>query len=77
MLFVTLADRTGLVECVLFPDAYRRIGPTVRGEVVRIEGRVDDTLGACTVAAERARAFGAVDWISDTDPSRSRAEGVA
>ena len=46
MLFVTLADRSGLAECVLFPDAYRAHAAAVRGEAVRAEGRVDETLGA-------------------------------
>lgn len=77
MLFVTLADRSGLVECVLFPDAYRRVGSETRGEIVRIEGRVEDTLGACTVTVARARACGAADWIAEGDPSRNRAEGAA
>jgi len=53
MLFLTLADKTGLVECVLFPDTYRRHVNDARGQVVRVEGRVDETLGACTVSAER------------------------
>jgi DNA-directed DNA polymerase III PolC len=53
MMFVTLADKTGLAECVLFPDAYRAHAAAVRGEVLRIEGRVDQTLGAIAVTAER------------------------
>ncbi|HUK62318.1 MAG TPA: DNA polymerase III subunit alpha, partial [Dongiaceae bacterium] len=57
MLFLTLADRTGLVECVLFPDAYRRYAAASRGQVVRVEGLVDETLGACTVNAERVTAL--------------------
>ncbi len=54
MLFTTLADKTGLVECVLFPDVYRAHAQAVRGQVVRAEGRVDETLGAVTVSVERA-----------------------
>lgn len=57
MLFLTVADRSGLAECVLFPDACRRLTATVRGEVVRIGGRVEGTLGALTVTADRARAW--------------------
>jgi error-prone DNA polymerase len=57
MLFITIADRSGLAECVLFPDASRACAHAVRGDVVRIEGRVDDTLGAITLAADRARAI--------------------
>jgi DNA polymerase III alpha subunit len=55
MLFLTLADRSGLAECALFPDAYRALAGTLRGEVVRVEGRVDDTLGAVTVVVDRAK----------------------
>jgi DNA-directed DNA polymerase III PolC len=57
MLFLTLADRTGLVECVLFPDTYRRFAAASRGPALRIEGVVDETLGACTVNAERVTAL--------------------
>jgi error-prone DNA polymerase len=57
MLFLTLADKTGLVECVLFPDAYRRYAAAARGQVVRVEGVVDETLGACTVNAERVESL--------------------
>jgi len=57
MLFTTLADRTGLVECVLFPDAYRAYAAATRGQVVRVEGRVDETLGAVTVSATRVEAL--------------------
>jgi DNA polymerase III alpha subunit len=54
MLFMTLADRTGLVECVLFPDAFRANIGALRGEVVRAEGRVEETLGAATLTVARA-----------------------
>jgi DNA-directed DNA polymerase III PolC len=57
MLFMTLADRTGLVECVLFPDAFRANVGGLRGEVVRAEGRVEETLGAVTLTVERAAAL--------------------
>ena len=53
MLFVSIADQSGIAECVLFPDAYRRFADAVRGEVLSIEGRVDDTLGAITLSVER------------------------
>ncbi len=57
MLFLTLADRSGLAECVLFPDAYRANAEATRGQVVRAEGRVDESLGAITLAAERTQAL--------------------
>jgi len=34
----------------------------VRGQIVRAEGRVDETLGACTVTVERARTLAGPDW---------------
>jgi DNA polymerase III alpha subunit len=61
VLFTTLADHSGLVECVLFPGTYRRWGMHMRGEVVRAEGRVDETLGALTLVIERAASLGAGD----------------
>jgi DNA polymerase III subunit alpha len=57
MLFLTLADRSGLAECVLFPDAFRAHAQAVRGQVVRVEGRVDGTLDAVTLVVERAFAL--------------------
>jgi DNA polymerase III alpha subunit len=86
VLFTTLADHTGLVECVLFPDRYRRWGAHMRGEVVRVEGRVDETLGALTVVVDRAepdpssgrvprardRAAAPLGWQDAGPPSRNR-----
>ncbi len=57
MLFLTLADRSGLAECVLFPDAFRAHAQAVRGQVVRVEGRVDRALDAVTLVVERAAAL--------------------
>ncbi|HEY3216002.1 MAG TPA: DNA polymerase III subunit alpha [Candidatus Eisenbacteria bacterium] len=57
MLFLTLADKSGVAESVLFPGAYRSGAWAVRGQVVRVEGRVQETLGALTVNAERAEAL--------------------
>ena len=73
MLFLTLADHSGLVECVLFPDAYRRWATVTRAQVVRVEGRVDDTLGALSVGVERAWGFGADDRRAVEDGSRRHA----
>jgi hypothetical protein len=74
------------VECVLFPDRYRRWGAHMRGEVVRVEGRVDETLGALTVVVDRAepdpssgrvprardRAAAPLGWQDAGPPSRNR-----
>jgi DNA polymerase III alpha subunit len=54
MLFLTLADRSGLAECVLFPDAHRALAGVVRAQVVRAEGRVEETMGALTVTVTHA-----------------------
>jgi DNA-directed DNA polymerase III PolC len=56
MLFLTLADQTGLAECVLFPQIHRAFAGAARSRIVRVEGRVDESLGAITVVAERVRA---------------------
>jgi DNA polymerase III alpha subunit len=53
MLFLTVADRSGLAECVLFPDAYRRFAAATHGAIVAAEGRVEETLGAAAVTVER------------------------
>ncbi|HEY6867603.1 MAG TPA: OB-fold nucleic acid binding domain-containing protein, partial [Candidatus Eisenbacteria bacterium] len=57
MLFLTLADQSGLAECVLFPDAYRALATAVRGAIVRAEGRVDETLDAVTLVVGRAKSL--------------------
>jgi DNA polymerase III alpha subunit len=72
MLFTTLADRSGLAECVFFPDAYRAHAGSVRGEIVRVEGRVDDTLGAITVVAERAVAIAHGDGVERRRPAEAQ-----
>ena len=76
VLFTTLADHTGLVECVLFPDTYRHWGQHMRGEVVRAEGRVDETLGALTLVIDRAEPLGggpvAPPWHDQKPPSTYR-----
>ena len=79
VLFTTLAGHTGLIECVLFPDTYKRWGQYMRGEVVRAEGRVDETLGALTVVIERAEPAttrtadtAPLTWQEAGPPSRNR-----
>jgi DNA polymerase III alpha subunit len=54
MLFLTLEDPTGLVECTLFPPVYRRFGAQIRGDAVLMaEGTVEAPYGAPTVTVER------------------------
>ncbi len=57
MLFMTLADESGVIECTLFPDACRRLYGATRGQVLRLEGRVEETLDAVSVTVERAEAL--------------------
>jgi DNA polymerase III alpha subunit len=57
MLFLTLADSSGLAECVLFPPVFRACAPAVRAQIVRVEGRVDEALDAVTVVVERTTAL--------------------
>ena len=50
MRFMTIEDRTGTVEAVIFPDAYRRYGHLLRGHgPYLLKGRVDDAHGAKTL----------------------------
>ena len=54
MLFLTLDDGTGLAECTLFPEAYRRAAARLGGFGPFVaEGRVESAYGAVTVSAER------------------------
>ncbi len=52
MRFITLEDRTGVVEVVLFPDVYRRFGHLLRGYGPYLfRGKVEDAHGASTLTA--------------------------
>jgi DNA-directed DNA polymerase III PolC len=67
MLFATLADKSGVAECVLFPPVYRTFAEVMRASMVRVEGRVDETLGAFTLVVERAIALdGSAVWAAGT-----------
>ena len=54
MLFVTLEDETGLLECTLFPPVYARHRGVVRdlGPYIA-EGRIEEQYGAPTLNTER------------------------
>jgi len=53
MLFVTIADSTGLAEGTLFTRVYRAAGAAAHASVVRLEGRVEAALDAVTLDVER------------------------
>jgi len=72
MLFTTLADRTGLAECVLFPEVYRAFADAVVASILIVEGRVDRTLDAVTVVAERVEALDSTALEPDAPDARSR-----
>ena len=57
MLFVTIADASGLAEGTLFTGAYRAWGPAARASVVRLEGRVEAALDAITLNVDRVVAL--------------------
>jgi DNA polymerase III alpha subunit len=56
MKFITICDYTGIIECELFADTYRRIGlATVQFAAVEVEATVtpfDNSLG-CTLDVHR------------------------
>lgn len=54
MLFLTIEDATGLVEAVVFPDAYRRVTVDLDDhEPLLVTGKVEDHYGALTLVAGR------------------------
>jgi DNA-directed DNA polymerase III PolC len=56
MAFVTLDDEEGSLECVLFPDAYRRDGRFLDGwGPYEVEGTTGEDTGVATVTVDRLR----------------------
>lgn len=53
MAFFTLEDESGLLECVAFPDTYRRYGRLLNGggRVLHVRGHVDLEQGVATLTA--------------------------
>ena len=78
MKFLTLADRTGMVETELFADAYRRWGAvTVQHPVVAVSGRVDPfangngfTLRVEKVEKPATLPLKAEGWVGPVVPNR-------
>ncbi len=53
MKFLTLEDRHGVIEAVLFPDIYRQFGAhTQEAGCYRVTGRVDEEHGAVNILAD-------------------------
>ena len=58
MLFLTLEDPTGLVECTFFPASYARCARMARrGGALLATGRAEDHLGAITVNADALQPY--------------------
>ncbi len=71
MMFLTLEDPTGLVECTIFPAAYRRAAFLARrGGALQATGRVEDHAGAVTVTVDRLAPL--ADETTTAEPSANR-----
>jgi hypothetical protein len=59
MKFISICDRTDILECEIFADAYRKYGGVLaRWPVVEVTGRVEALGGSrgCVLRVERVRA---------------------
>ena len=78
MKFISICDRTDILECEIFADAYRKCGGVLaRWPVVEVTGRVE-TLGGsrgCVLRAELVRA--ARTTKQDARPAASRTAGTS
>ena len=71
MLFLTLEDPTGLVECTFFPAAYARcVRAARRGGALVAYGRVEDHLGAITLTADALRPVQEIIPLEDAPAAR-------
>jgi error-prone DNA polymerase len=78
MKFLSLCDRTDILECEIFADAYRRCGGVLaRWPVVEVTGRVEMLGGSrgCVLRAESVRA--ARTTKRDVRPAASRTAGIS
>jgi len=78
MKFISLEDETGVVEAVLLPDAYQRLGArlTTRGPYI-VTGTVEDHLGAVSLVVSDLRRFRADDAASCQSSGRQGAVTLA
>lgn len=78
MKFISICDRTDILECEIFADAYRKCGGVLaRWPVVEVTGRVE-ALGSsrgCVLRVERVRA--ARVRTADVRPAASRTTGTS
>ena len=60
MMFLTLEDRSGTADVILWPDVFQRYADAVLGGgPFEVRGRVEEDWGACSLVAEQVRA---VEW---------------
>jgi DNA polymerase III alpha subunit len=78
MKFVSICDRTDILECEIFADAYRKCGGVLaRWPVVEVTGRVEALGGSrgCVLRVESVRA--ARTTTADARPAASRTAGTS
>jgi len=78
MKFVSIGDRTDILECEIFADAYRKCGGVLaRWPVVEVTGRVEALGGSrgCVLRVERVRA--ARTMTRDVRPAAFRTAGIS
>jgi DNA-directed DNA polymerase III PolC len=78
MKFISICDRTDILECEIFADAYRKCGGVLaRWPVVEVTGRVEALGGSrgCVLRVERVRA--ARVRTADVRPAASRTTGTS
>jgi DNA polymerase III alpha subunit len=77
MKFISICDRTDILECEIFADAYRKCGGVLaRWPVVEVTGRVEALGGSrgCVLRVESVRA--ARTTTADVRPAASRTAGT-
>ena len=78
MKFISICDRTDILECEIFADAYRKCGGELaRWPVVEVTGRVEALGGSrgCVLRVERVRA--ARVRTADVRPAAFRTAGIS
>ncbi|MGA0177236.1 MAG: fused DNA polymerase IV/DNA polymerase III subunit alpha, partial [Chthoniobacterales bacterium] len=78
MKFISISDRTDILECEIFADTYRKCGGVLaRWPVVEVAGLVEVLGGSrgCVLRAERVRA--ARTRTADARPAASRTAGIS